>query len=312
MSATTMQMEHLEYRHRTRWTMGLSFTIHALLLLCLILAPKVVSQAPALTEITLIEPGDLGGAPAPSGTPAPAKAENAGLAAHHDQDLSFRRSNPHDEVAPEPQSADAFADKLTSRLAQTHENDPAPVQGITSSALTKVWSTPSAVAGGIGGGNGPLKLSRGDGGSGSAPLMLTRGGTGSAPAPALVAGNGLPKETATETPARGGESTVRKVAAGAMLAGPIADRAVLSYVRPVYPEWAKRDAVEGSVTLYFIVRPDGGVRENVLVQKTAGFEDFDENARTALKQWRFAPLRDGRTGEQWGTITFHYRLQEAG
>ena len=81
---------------------------------------------------------------------------------------------------------------------------------------------------------------------------------------------------------------------------------------PVYPDWAKREAVEGSVTLYFVVRPDGSVKENVLVQKTAGFEDFDESARTALRAWRFEPLHGGRTGEQWGTITFHFRLREAG
>ena len=61
-----------------------------------------------------------------------------------------------------------------------------------------------------------------------------------------------------------------------------------------------------------MVRADGTVRENVLVQKTAGFEDFDEGARAALRAWRFQPLRDGRTGEQWGTITFHFRLRDAG
>ena len=94
--------------------------------------------------------------------------------------------------------------------------------------------------------------------------------------------------------------------------GPVADRPVIQHTTPVYPEWAKRDAVEGSVTLYFVVRPDGTIKENVLVQKTAGFEDFDENARVALKAWRFQPLAAGRTGEQWGTITFHFRLREAG
>ena len=87
---------------------------------------------------------------------------------------------------------------------------------------------------------------------------------------------------------------------------------MLSYSKPVYPDWAKKELVGGSVTLYFIVRPDGSVKENILVQQTAGFEDFDENARTALRAWRFAPLPGGRTGEQWGTITFKYRLQEAG
>jgi TonB family protein len=83
-------------------------------------------------------------------------------------------------------------------------------------------------------------------------------------------------------------------------------------VVPEYPEWAKREAVEGSVTLYFVVRSDGTVKENVVIQKTAGFGDFDENARLALRGWLFEPLRGGRTGEQWGTITFHFRLRDAG
>jgi len=50
----------------------------------------------------------------------------------------------------------------------------------------------------------------------------------------------------------------------------------------------------------------------VLVQKTAGFEDFDENARAALRAWRFEALRDGRSGDQWGTITFHYKIRDGG
>ena len=68
--------------------------------------------------------------------------------------------------------------------------------------------------------------------------------------------------------------------------------------------------MESSVTLYFVVRPNGSVKENILVQRTAGFGDFDENARAALRAWRFEPLKGGRTGEQWGTITFHFRLRE--
>jgi len=81
-------------------------------------------------------------------------------------------------------------------------------------------------------------------------------------------------------------------------------------VSPDYPEWAKHDGIEAAVTLYFIVRPDGSVKENILVQKTAGFGDFDDSARAALASWRFAPLTGGRTGEQWGTITFHFRLKD--
>ena len=118
----------------------------------------------------------------------------------------------------------------------------------------------------------------------------------------------------TDAPAgqAAGDAHARRTLAGAQLAGPIADRAILKSVTPVYPDWAKRDGVEAAVTLYFIVRADGTVKENILVQQTAGFEDFDESARTALRAWKFAPLTGGRTGEQWGTITFRFKLQEAG
>jgi TonB family protein len=312
-SATLARIEHQEYLHRTRWTMSASLVAHALILLWIMLAPHVASQVPELTEITLIEPGELGGAPASSGAPsASAAPERAGVAVLHRVTESFRRLTKQDEVTPEPQSADAVADRITARLAAIHETSPAPVKGLSPSPLADAWGTPSAPAGAVGGGGTALSLNRGGGGTSIGPsLSLNRGGTG--PSAAIVS-TGLPSGGGQggSAPARGGETTARRVAAGAMLAGPIADRPVIAYTRPVYPEWAKRDAVEGSVTLYFIVRPDGGIRENILVQKTAGFEDFDENARTALRQWRFAALREGRTGEQWGTITFHYRLREAG
>ena len=92
--------------------------------------------------------------------------------------------------------------------------------------------------------------------------------------------------------------------------GPVADRPLISYKTPIYPEWAKRQAVEASVTLYFVVLPDGRVKENVLIQKTSAYEDFDNNATSALLTWRFQPLKGGATGEQWGLITFRYKLSD--
>jgi TonB family protein len=311
MNAAVIRIDHQEYRRRSRWTMTVSLIAHALIMLWIVLAPRVAAQHPELTEITLIEPGDLGGAPAAASAPAASASERAGVAVSHRADESFRRVTSQDDLTPEPQSADAVADRITARLAALHESTPSPVKGVSSSPLSDSWSTPAAPGAATGGGGNALSLNRGGGGTSTGPsLALNRGGSG--PAAAIVA-TGLPGgEQAGTAPARGGETTARRVAAGAMLAGPIADRPVVAYTRPLYPEWAKRDAVEGSVTLYFIVRPDGGIRENILVQKTAGFEEFDENARTALRAWRFAALRGGRTGEQWGTITFHFRLREAG
>jgi TonB family protein len=151
---------------------------------------------------------------------------------------------------------------------------------------------------------------RREGTGGGGAIALTRGGGGDSRLVPALAARDLPVErSASRAPATSAEVTARRQVSGASLAGPIADRAILSYTSPVYPEWAKREAVEGSVRLWFVVRADGSIRENVLVQKTAGFEDFDESARQALLAWRFVPLSAGRTDEQWGTITFHFRIR---
>jgi len=47
-----------------------------------------------------------------------------------------------------------------------------------------------------------------------------------------------------------------------------------------------------------------------MVQKTAGFEDFDENAIRALVTWRFEPLQAGRRASS-GNDHVHYRLSDA-
>jgi TonB family protein len=311
MTTAVMRFDLESYRRRTSWSMGTSTVVHALILLWLVFAPHVTHQAPTLTEITLIEPGDLAPAAAPA-APASSASRMAGAAAASPADQNFRRLQRQAEMTPEPESPTALEDRLAARLASLRQNEPAPVRGVGTAPLGTAWGSPATITPGAGGkGAAPLTLNRGGAGGSGPPLALTRGG-GASLAPAVVP-TGLPSSTSAPAgTSRGGDAAARRALAGAMLAGPISDRPVLSYVRPVYPDWAKRDAVEGSVTLYFVVGPDGSVRENVLVQKTAGFEDFDESARTALRMWRFAALRDGRTGEQWGTITFHFRLREAG
>ncbi len=312
MTAITLRMDLRHTRLRTNWTMSVSFVAHALLLLWLVLHPVVTHDSEPVTEITLLEPGDL----APS-SPAPAPAAprgptTEGLAARSSAEQHFKRAAAKAEVEPDPQSSWAFEDRLQARLAAMQQSASSAGAGIaTSKAPTSLFgSSPAVIAGGTGLGT-PISLARGGGGGGS-PLPLARGGgTGSAPSLATVA-EGRHGGGEAPAPARASDATARRTVAGASITGPIADRPIVSYSVPVYPEWAKHDAVEGAVTLYFVVRPDGGVKENILVQKTAGFEDFDENARVALRAWRFKALSPGQSGEQWGTITFRYRLRDAG
>jgi TonB family protein len=296
-------------RRRTRRCMAASAVVHALLLLAIVLLPKAAPGEPELTEFMLLEPGDLAaGADAPS-TPAAASRTQEGTARADADDEHFRRTAPVAEIEPSPQNDVVAADRLASRLATLQNVSATRVVGV---AETKMPGTggalaPAPVTGG--GGGSTTSLHRGDA-LGQAPsLSLSRGGGGGS-APTLAAAPVPKAASAASEPAGSAAASARRTLYGASLAGPIADRPVLSYSKPVYPDWAKKELVGGSVTLYFVVRPDGTVKENILVQQTAGFEDFDESARTALRAWRFAPLAGGRTGEQWGTITFHFRLQE--
>jgi TonB family protein len=296
---------------RTRWTMSVSFVFHALLFLFLTLHHVTAPELTPITEITLIEPGDLAPA-AGAAQPAASGAPKTGVTAKSMSDMHFKRTVAKGEMEPDPQSSWDFEDRLDARLAAMQQTATQSTAGLAPSKVPSsiFGSAPAVMAGGSGIGT-PMPLSRG-GGGGGAPLPLVRGGgSGSAPTLATVS---EPRGGGGESPApaRGSESTARRTVAGASITGPIADRPIVSYSVPTYPEWAKHDAVEGAVTLYFVVKADGGVKENILVQKTAGFEDFDENARLALRAWRFKALPPGQTGEQWGTITFRFRLNSAG
>jgi len=309
MTAASIRLDEEQTRLRTRWTLSASFVGHALLFLWLALHHAATPEVTPITEITLIEPGDLApevpAAPAASGSPA------VGVAAKVVSETHFKRSAVKAEMQPDPQSSWSFEDRLEARLAAMQQNASTGTGIAPSKAPVSMFGSSPALMGSGAGIGSPIALNRGGSGAG-APLPLARGGgTGSAPTLATVAeSHGGGGES--PAPARGSESTAWRTVAGASITGPIADRPVLSYAVPTYPEWAKHDAVEGAVTLYFVVRSDGGVKENILVQKTAGFEDFDENARVALRAWRFKPLGPGQAGEQWGTITFRYRLRDAG
>jgi TonB family protein len=299
-------------RSRTRRSMAWSVGLHVAILLWVALAAPSAAVHETLTEISLVGPGE----PEAAGDPAPAAAARApqsspGAEAAAASEQHFRREARAAAVDPAPQSALATVDRLNARLEQMRTDAAAPAASVPSlGAPGAAWSAPAPITGPGGGGASPIALHRG-GGTGSAPLSLVRGG-GSRAFEAAGAIGRAPGAGESDAPATGaGDATARRTLAGASLAGPIADRAIVHYVPPAYPDWAKHDGVEGAVTLYFVVRADGSVKENVLVQKTAGFGDFDDNARTALREWRFEPLREGRTGEQWGTITFHYRLRGA-
>ena len=198
MSATALRLDLEDTRARTRWTMTVSFIIHALILLWLVLQPVVHQVEPPITEITLLEPGDLapaGADAAPAPAPA-ARAQETGVTSASVRDTRFVRLTRRADLEPAPQSADAFADAINARLATSNRPMTASITGAaTTSIPASLFGSGPATAPSAGGG-GAIALKRGGGGGGSPPLDLHRGGTGTGYAPALAAttpgGGGAP------------------------------------------------------------------------------------------------------------------------
>src|SRR5262245_52240779 len=215
MTSETLRLDRVETLVRTRWTMSTSTVLHALLFLWLIFHPATKEELTPITEITLIEPGDL--APA-AGSAPPSNAGNptTGVAAKSLSDMHFKRLASKAEMEPDPQSSWSFEDRLDARLAAMQEKAAQATAGTapTKTPGTLFGSAPATLAGGMGIGT-PIAMTRGGGGGGP-PLPLARGGGGSGTAPTLatVAGGGPGSDA--PAPARGStESTARRTVAGA-------------------------------------------------------------------------------------------------
>ena len=305
MNAYALSLEISAIQARTRKVTIVSLGIHALLFLLLALRHTIVPPAPALTEISWIEPVTIP-LPAPTATlKVHPRMERIVLPSPPQNPEHFVRRTSESDFAPRPQNREATEDLLKRKLAAL-ERRTTTQASIADVAVQSAIARPSlaSVLNDGTGSSDAVALARREGPAPS-PVTLAR----SEPRRARLAAPSAPPEKAVDAAGiEKTDSSARRIIDGATLVGPVADRALISYRKPVYPDWAKSEGVEATLTLYFIVLPNGTVKENVLIEKTSGFEDFDVNAIAALVAWRFEPLRGGETGEQWGSLTFNYRL----
>ena len=300
-------------RQRTNKAMGRSAWAHLLLFLGLFLFQAFAPRPPTLTEITWIDPVE----PSPPAHPAavtrgkavPSKKVAVKNPSPKKESENFKRETPVADLAPDPQKIKAIEDRLSERLSSLQRDaqrrpidvarlsTPSPVGRPTLAGTSDVERASRR----------PTDLKRLES-SKSNPIALKRRKVRLQKATMPV--TAMPDMPVERARSRATETQAQRTLAGAQMTGPVADRDIISYRTPGYPEWAKREAVEGSVMIYFVVLADGRVKENVMVQKTSGFADFDNNAVRAILAWRFEPLTGGTTGEQWGTIKFHYRLSD--
>jgi TonB family protein len=315
MNEKFLTLEFSAIERSTRRSMAISTAVHAAIMLLLIFSHKAASESAGLTEITWIDEATLAAEQAAPPVAreetksAPVeevkqKAANAAETPEH-----FERPLQRAEVAPRPQTravADILSDKIDA-IQQDGNADrtriaslvPPPKVGTpTLAGVTTAEARPAS---------NPSALSRDAKPAAGPPVALqrtdSRAGTPVAAVPVAKPDVARPGPSASTT------DTASRNLAGAQLVGPVANRPLISYEVPRYPEWAKRDGVEGSVTLYFYVLPDGRIKENIVVERTSGFSDFDTGAMDALRQWKFQALPG--SGEQWGRTTFNYRLSDA-
>lgn len=102
----------------------------------------------------------------------------------------------------------------------------------------------------------------------------------------------------TETPAPAAETAPAASAAAptpepaAPVAPPDYKADYLGNPSASYPPLSRRLGEQGEVLLHVLVNPEGRA-DKIDIRNSSGFERLDKAARDAVKQWRFAPARQG-------------------
>ena len=92
-----------------------------------------------------------------------------------------------------------------------------------------------------------------------------------------------------------------------IITGALANREILEKVIPQFPYWARTKGVGATISLRFTVMENGIVKETVIVERTSGSLQWDQMVISALKQWKFVPLKSGGLRQdQSGVITFQF------
>jgi TonB family protein len=303
-----LNQEFLASRERVQRMLTVSLLVHLALFAWLLLRQEISPRPEGIVEVAWLEPLPAPPPPAPVATrPEPQTVPKPVTPAAREE--KFEREAEPAPVEPTPQVETVNRDRVKELATLSPNRLPTRALNTAPSTTKSLLQSAPAPAEDPGHKAATLDLKRTEQAR-PRPRDLTRGPEQPRrSSPQLAAApTTRPAPSAAAVPDL--EGAARRTLDGAELAGEIANRPVREHRLPVYPDWAKTQGVEASVTLYFVVLPDGRVKENIQVQKTAGFGDFDDSAMTALAGWRFAPLTGGDPREQWGTITFRFRLTD--
>jgi TonB family protein len=299
-----LNREHARIRRRTKRGVIWSSVAHLIVLVLMAMKQHLAPEPLALTEITWLDPVEATPAPAAPAvaSPEPQRPEPASVTPQVAKTVHFKRAEKPAPAKPKPQNSRAIQDRLQERLAALRQNAPKLPQTVANANAQPRMSQP-VVSTPLQSVTSPVDLKRGRSLQ-PQPSALVRQSQSPAPRLELAA---APERKMEAALVEDTSPMVREIA-GAQLMGPVADRALVSHRVPDYPDAAMREAREGSVTLRFFVQTNGMLKENILVEQTSGHADIDRKAVEALHAWQFEALPGGATGEQWGTITFHFKI----
>lgn len=275
--AATLELsrENARIQRRTRRGVVWSSVAHLVVLVLIALHQRLAPEPLALTEITWLDPVETSAAPAPqvAPQPTPKPVEEAPAAQKKEKTEHFQRADEQAAAKPKPQDARAIQDRLQQRMAALRQSTPLLPQTVASDNSKPTLSKPMMLP--------PVQSEAIDLKRGQSvqpkQLALVRQSTTAAPRLELAK---APERKLEAVQVEDTSPLVREIA-GAELMGPVADRALVVHQVPEYPSAAMREAREGSVTLRFFVRPDGTLRENILIERTSGHTDLDQNALEA-------------------------------
>jgi protein TonB len=75
-----------------------------------------------------------------------------------------------------------------------------------------------------------------------------------------------------------------------------------------YPKASLMNEEQGTVTMMFLVKPDGTVADSK-IDKSSGFKNLDKAAIKALSACKFKPgTKDGAPAETWTKVDYAWKL----